>query len=74
MSNQSPINLLVLMSIISKLEMESHNINVNVNVGEIRGAREPFSKPHVSKIVPKVIGKPRRYANLTGNARTKMRI
>ena len=72
MSNQSPINLLALMSIISKLEMESHNINVN----KIRGARtrEPFSKPHVSKIVPKVIGKPRRYANLTGNARTKMRI
>ena len=72
MSNQSPINLLALMSIISKLEMESHNINVN----KIRGARtrEHFSKPHVSKIVPKVIGKPRRYANLTGNARTKMRI
>ena len=70
----TPIDFQTLMAIISQLECHKMpQINISANKNRYQdGTRLRSVKS--TKSVPKVIGQPRRQANLTGNNRTKMRI
>jgi hypothetical protein len=75
MTNTNTLNMLALMSVISQLENRSKMVQDKVTLSLpstniINGDK----RVKTSKVVPKVIGSPRRFRNLSGNARTNMRI
>jgi hypothetical protein len=67
--------MLALMSVISQLEARSELDNaVPVSLQTLNHIRRYDKRVKTSKVVPKVIGSPRRFGNLSGNARTNLRI
>jgi hypothetical protein len=75
MTNTNTLNMLALMSVISQLENRSKMVKDTIplslkSTNIINGDK----RVKISKVVPKVIGSPRKFGNLSGNARTNMRI
>ena len=74
MTNTNTLNMLALMSFISQLETRSELDNGVPMSSKSLNYKCHDKRVKLSKVVPKVIGTPRRFVNLSGNSRTNMRI
>ena len=75
MTNTNTLNMLALMSVISQLENRS-KMNKDTILVSLPSTNliHMDKRDKASKVVPKYIKSPRRFGNLSGNARTNMRI
>jgi hypothetical protein len=74
MTNANTLNMLALMSVISQLDARSELDNAVPMSSKSLNYKCHDKRVKLFKVVPKVIGTPRRFGNLSGNARTNMRI
>jgi len=75
MTNTNTLNMIAIMSVISQLENQSKMVKDTIPVSmKSKNIIHGDTRIKASKVVPKVIGSPRRFGNLSGNARTNMRI
>ena len=75
MSNTNALNMIILMSVINQLE-NAPKIVKDSRTFSLKSSNiiHTDKRVSVSKVVPKVIGLPRRFGNLSGNSRTNKRI